>query len=69
MMDPFGGFLDPISLIQSKIGVGEMYLWIMTYVHILCVFMSLQPNFVAKSFAKKEVLFMPHPPNDFGHAI
>ena len=69
MMDPFGGFLDPVSLIQSKIGVGEMYLWIMTYVHRLWVEMSLHPNFVAKYFAKKEVFFMPQPSNAFDLAI
>ena len=62
MMDPFGDFLVPISLIQSKIEVGEMYLWIMTYAHKLWVEMSLHPNFDAKVFAKKEVFLCPSLP-------
>ena len=41
----------------------------MTYVHRLWVEMSLQPIFAAKSFAKKEVFFMPQPPITFGLAI
>ena len=61
-MDPFGGFFDSIFLIQSKIGAGEMYLWIMTYVHKLWVEMSLHRNFHAKAFAKKEVFLCPSLP-------
>ena len=57
--DPIGGFLDPISLIQSRIGVGEMYLWIITSVYRLWVEMSLHPSFAASAFAKKGVFFIP----------
>ena len=69
IMDLDGGFLDPISLIQSRIGVGDMYFWVMTSIHRLWVEMSLHPSFVARAFAKKGVFLIPHPPNAFGYAI
>ena len=69
IMDPFGGFMVPISLIQSRIRVGETYLWMMTSIHRLLVEMSLQPIFAAKDFTKKKVFLMSQPPITFGLAI
>ena len=68
-MDPIGGILDPISFIQSKIGVGEMYFWVTTSIHRIWVEMSLYPSFAASAFQKKGVFFIPQPPNAFGRAI
>ena len=65
-MEPIGGFFDPISLIQSRIEVGEMYFWVMTSVHRIWVEMSLHPSFATSTFAKKGVCFIAQPPNAFG---
>ena len=69
MMDPLLCFLNSKSLIQSRIEVGVMYLWVITSIHRLYVVMSLHPNFAAKALAKKVVFLMPQPPNAFGLAI
>ena len=69
MIEPFGIFELGRSLIQSRRGVGAMYLWVITYVQRLWVEISLQPTFAAKIFANRRVFFRPHPPNSFGLSI
>ena len=69
IIEPFGRLVFPMSLIQSRRGVGVMYFWMMTSVHKLWVEMTRYPAFAANAFAKKNIFFIPQPPSDFGWAI
>ena len=55
--------------IQSSTVPGPMYFWIITYVHKISVFKSLQTPLAAKDFANKNIFFRPQPPRPFGIAI
>lgn len=53
------------SLIQSRVVLGEIYYWIITFVHNLVEDTRHHPVFIAKSFEKRKIFFNPHPPIAF----